>query len=69
MHPQQRQQLRREIRCLISYAKQFGIPHSQLADEIERKVRIQITPTTTDAEYLAFKAEVRQLIESMLSEQ
>jgi hypothetical protein len=68
VHPKKRQELRRQLHTLIYYAAQFSTPHSEMVNEIESKIRIQLTPGTTDSDYLAFKAELRKLIEEMLAE-
>jgi hypothetical protein len=44
------------------------VPRLEWADKIEQKINIKPAPGITDSQYLAFKAEVRQLIEEMLSE-
>lgn len=56
MHPKQRQELRSQIRRLIYYAEQLNVPRSEMVEAIERKIRIQITPDTTESEYFAFEA-------------
>lgn len=68
MHPQQLQEIRSGIRRLMYYMEQFGVPHQDWADEIEKKIILQ-PDHVSDSEYFAFKAEVRQLIVEMVAEE
>ena len=63
--PQQRHELRRQIRELKSYAVQFEIQRSQIVDSIMGKIRIELPPNTTDRDYAAFQAELRRLVEQV----
>ena len=66
--PQQRHELRRKIRELKRYAIKFGIQRSQIVDSIMGKIQIELKPSIKDEDYIAFKAEVRRLVEQECDE-
>jgi len=66
--PAKEQEIRKVVRELMYFADQMQVPRSEWADMIERKINIQPGPGTADSQYLAFKQEVRKLIEEMIAE-
>jgi hypothetical protein len=59
-------ELRKRIRQLVYYARQFNIPKSRRANEVEKKIVIWPEPNETHAEYLASEATIRKIIEDIV---
>lgn len=61
-------EIREIVVKLNYYARQFGIPKSIRANEIERKILVEPDNRFTDAEWAAFRAEIRRIIEEVVEE-
>lgn len=66
MHPRREKEIQRQIQKLVYYTRQFNIPKSQRVDEVEKKIIVQPDPNAADADYSAFRLEVRRIIEEVV---
>lgn len=68
VHPSQQQELRRKVGHLAYHLKMYGTPKATWPEEISSKIRFELGPGATDAEFFAFEAEVRRAAISEITE-
>jgi hypothetical protein len=66
-HPGKERELRSAVRKINFQADQFGVPMKDRVSSIQSKIRLDINPSTTDVEYLIFKAEIKRIAQELLA--